>query len=152
MTPRNGPTPCFAAPGTRNIAPPPTIISTASTFSDAKNRSATMPKKNGEMIAAIGQSMYASPILLAMPASVMNVLMVTYHAPQTKNSRNIMAERSVAMAAFPPLDAAWYSSGVVMRGRILDARAGACQTKGTDRDIVRRLRFRDPAGVVLELL
>ena len=33
-----------------------------------------------------------------MFASVMNVLMVTYHAPQTKNSKNIITDKSVMMS------------------------------------------------------
>jgi hypothetical protein len=39
--------------------------------------------------------MYAKPMFVVIFVSVMKVLIVTYHAPQTKNSRNIMMDRRV---------------------------------------------------------
>src|SRR5712671_3471627 len=60
----------------------------------AKNRSATMPTKNGEIIAASAVVPYARPICWPEKCSVSpsQVPMVTYHAPHTKYSRNIMAD------------------------------------------------------------
>ena len=60
----------------------------------AKNRSATMPTKNGETIAANAVVPYANPICSPekCKVSASHVPMVTDHAPQTKYWRNIMAE------------------------------------------------------------
>src|SRR5215831_1052486 len=72
------------------------------------NRSATMPTKNGEMIAATAVVPAASPICSPEKRSVSpsHVPMVTYHAPHTKYCRNIMVEsfvRTFAVIRSPPL-------------------------------------------------
>src|SRR5438093_9657958 len=60
----------------------------------AKNRSATMPTKNGETIAANAVVPYANPICSPEKCrvSASHVPIVTDHAPQTKYWRNIMTE------------------------------------------------------------
>jgi hypothetical protein len=60
----------------------------------AMNRSATMPTKNGEIIAASAVVPAASPICSPLKWSVppSHVPIVTYHAPQTKYWRNIIVE------------------------------------------------------------
>jgi hypothetical protein len=69
------------------------MCSTASSFSVAKNRSATIPMKKGDTSAAIAVAPYASPTCCAVKFSVCEryVPIVTNHAPQTKYCRNIMA-------------------------------------------------------------
>ncbi len=73
---------------------PPVMCSSASSFSLEKNRSATMPMKNGDAIAAIAVAPYALPICASVKCSVLPryVPIVTYHAPQTKYCRNIIAD------------------------------------------------------------
>ena len=52
-----------------------------------------MPTKNGEMIAASAVVPYVRPICSPEnPNAPSQVPIVTYHAPQTKNSRNIIAD------------------------------------------------------------
>ena len=60
----------------------------------AKKRSATMPTKNGEIIAASAVVPNARPICSPENFSVSpsHVPIVTYHAPHTKYCRNIMIE------------------------------------------------------------
>ena len=60
----------------------------------AKKRSATMPTKNGDTIAASAVVPYAAPLSVPEKLSVFSryVPIVTYHAPQMKNSRNIITE------------------------------------------------------------
>src|SRR5438874_10148192 len=60
----------------------------------AMNRSATMPTKNGEMIAATAVVPAARPICSPENFSVSpsHVPIVTYHAPHTKYCRNIIAD------------------------------------------------------------
>src|SRR4051794_24769738 len=57
-------------------------------------RSATMPTKNGEMIAATAVVPAASPICSPEKCSVApsHVPIVTYHAPHTKYCRNIKVD------------------------------------------------------------
>src|SRR4051812_20070678 len=68
----------------------------------AMNRSATMPTKNGEIIAASAVVPAASPICSPEKCSVApsHVPMVTYHAPQTKYWRNIIADSLIRVAEF----------------------------------------------------
>src|SRR5262249_40708032 len=65
------------------------------------NRSATMPTKNGEMIAATAVVPAARPICSPEKCSVepSHVPMVTYHAPQTKYCRNISVDSLDRVAA-----------------------------------------------------
>src|ERR1700755_98261 len=58
------------------------------------NRSAIIPTKNGEIIAASAVVPAARPICSPEKCSVApsHVPIVTYHAPQTKYCRNIIAE------------------------------------------------------------
>src|SRR4051812_25500819 len=58
----------------------------------ARKRSATMPTKNGEIIAASAVVPAARPICSPEKCSVApsHVPIVTYHAPHTKYCRNIM--------------------------------------------------------------
>src|SRR4249920_3186807 len=60
----------------------------------AMKRSATMPTKNGEIIAASAVVPAARPICSPEKCSVSpsHVPIVTYHAPQTKYCRNIIAD------------------------------------------------------------
>src|SRR5262245_19885130 len=60
----------------------------------AKNRSATMPTKNGEIIAATAVVPAARPICAPEKRNVepSHVPIVTYQAPQMKYCRNIMVE------------------------------------------------------------
>src|SRR5213595_915141 len=60
----------------------------------AMNRSATMPTKNGEIIAASAVVPYARPVCSPEKCNVSpsQVPIVTYHAPQTKYCRNIIAD------------------------------------------------------------
>src|SRR5436309_2564730 len=60
----------------------------------ARNRSATMPTKNGDIIAPTAVLPAASPICSPEKCSVSpsQVPIVTYHAPQTKYWRNISDE------------------------------------------------------------
>src|SRR5882672_8086461 len=60
----------------------------------AMNRSATMPTKNGEIIAASAVVPAASPICSPEKCSVppSHVPIVTYHAPHTKYCRNIIVD------------------------------------------------------------
>ena len=53
-----------------------------------------MPTKNGDTIAASAVVPYAAPLSVPEKFSVFNryVPIVTYHAPQMKNSRNIITE------------------------------------------------------------
>jgi hypothetical protein len=106
ITRRNGTGPALAAAGTARIATAPNNVITASTRSDAKNRSAIRPRKKGAMIAAIGLSVYARPMYPPIPISRMNGAVETYHAPQMKNSRNIMIDNR---AITPRSDAGWAS-------------------------------------------
>ena len=68
------------------------MCSTASSFSVAKNRSATIPTKNGDTSAAMAVAPYASPTCGAVKFSVCDryVPIVTNHAPHTKYCRNII--------------------------------------------------------------
>ncbi len=53
-----------------------------------------MPTKNGDTIAASAVVPYAAPLSVPEKLSVFSryVPIVTYHAPQMKNSRNIITE------------------------------------------------------------
>ena len=58
-------------------------------------------KEERETIAAIGPTEYADPMVSGfIPTSPIYGPIVTYHAPQTKNWRNIIAESCVPM--IPP--------------------------------------------------
>ena len=78
------------------------MCSVARIFSVAKNRSATMPTKNGDTIAASAVVLYARPLCCPENFSVCSryVPIVTYHAPQTKYSRNIIAESLIRIVEF----------------------------------------------------
>ena len=80
---------------------PPTTCSAARIRSVAITRSATIPTKNGEIIAASAVVPNASPIWSSEKCSVWpsHVPMVTYHAPQTKYWRNIRAESFTRVVA-----------------------------------------------------
>src|SRR5262245_30219624 len=83
----------------------------ASSRSVAKNRSATIPTKNGEIIAATAVVPKARPICSPEKRSVSpsHVPIVTDHAPQTKYCRNIMEDslsRTVEVIAIDPLNVA----------------------------------------------
>src|SRR5262249_24097497 len=82
---------CAAA---ANNAMPPIRCSTARILSVAKNRSATMPTKNGEIMAATAVVPAASPICSPVKCSVWpsHVPIVTYQAPPTKYCRNIIVD------------------------------------------------------------
>src|ERR1051326_5447079 len=70
------------------------MCSAAKIRSVAKNRSANIPTKNGETIAATAVVPYARPICTPVKCSVSasHVPMVTDHAPHTKYWRNIIVE------------------------------------------------------------
>src|SRR3979409_2313052 len=73
----------------------------------AMNRTATMPTKNGEIIAASAVVPAARPICSPEKCSVCpsHVPIVTYHAPQTKYCRNIIADsftRTLEVILCPP--------------------------------------------------
>ena len=70
------------------------MCSTARMRSVEKKRSATMPTKNGEIIAASAVVLYARPTCSPENFSVSpsHVPAVTYHEPHTKYCRNIMIE------------------------------------------------------------
>src|SRR3954452_6243294 len=73
----------------------------------AMKRSATIPTKNGEIIAASAVVPAASPICSPEKCSVSpsQVPIVTYHAPHTKYCRNISADsltRVVGVMALRP--------------------------------------------------
>jgi hypothetical protein len=72
----------------------------AITRSDEKNLSAIIPMKNGDIIAAIPMLPYARPTRdpLNLRFSVRYVPAVTYHAPYTKYSRNIITESLARVA------------------------------------------------------
>src|SRR5262249_18856119 len=72
------------------------MCSVARIRSVAKNRSAIMPTKNGETIAATAVVPYASPICSPEKCNVgaSHDPMVTDQAPHTKYCRNIMIESS----------------------------------------------------------
>ncbi len=76
------------------IKSPPARWSTASARSVARKRSAIIPTKNGEIIAASAVAPYARPIWVPENLRVWPryVPMVTNQAPQTKYCKNIMAE------------------------------------------------------------
>src|SRR4051812_44953383 len=82
---------------------PPTICRTNSSRSVEKNRSATMPTKNGAIIAAIAAVPNAAPMKLSEKIRVPSgfwaeeryVLSVTNHPPHTKYCRNIITDRRV---------------------------------------------------------
>src|SRR5471030_1230656 len=73
---------------------PPRTCSAARIRSVAMKRSAIMPTKNGEIIAASAVVPAASPICSPEKCSVepSHVPIVTYHAPHTKYCRNIIAD------------------------------------------------------------
>src|SRR5579872_1469259 len=73
---------------------PPATCNSARMRSVAMNRSAIMPTKNGEIIAASAVVPAASPICSPEKCSVdpSHVPIVTYHAPQTKYCRNMSAD------------------------------------------------------------
>src|SRR4029077_2508227 len=73
---------------------PPRMCSAARMRSVAMNRSATMPTKNGEIIAANAVVPAARPICSPEKWRVCpsHVPIVTYHAPHTKYCRNIIAD------------------------------------------------------------
>src|SRR5262245_9122361 len=70
------------------------MCSAARMRSVAMKRSATIPTKNGEIIAASAVVPAASPICSPEKCRVCpsHVPIVTYHAPQTKYCRNIIAD------------------------------------------------------------
>src|SRR5215467_13651193 len=72
------------------------MCSVARIRSVAKNRSAIIPTKNGETIAATAVVPYASPICSPEKCNVCasHVPIVTDQAPHTKYCRNIMVESS----------------------------------------------------------
>src|SRR4051812_804025 len=84
-----------AVRGTASSTSPPMRCSTPSAFCVAKYRSATSPTKKGAAIAAIGFTLNGQELSVAMPWLLMYTAMVVYHAPQMKNSRNIIAPRRV---------------------------------------------------------
>src|SRR5215207_7190300 len=75
----------------------PTLDSTASKRCVAKNRSAIMPTKNGDMMAAIAGAAYTHPISVPENLSVcpMSVPMVTSQDPYTKYWMNISTDNRV---------------------------------------------------------
>src|SRR5829696_8306189 len=79
--------------GVASSTRPPSRCRVPSAFWVAKYRSATKPTKNGAAIAAIGFTVYGQKVSVLMPWLLMYTAMVVYHAPQMKNSRNIMAPR-----------------------------------------------------------
>jgi hypothetical protein len=79
--------------GVASSTSPPSRCSVPSAFWVAKYRSATSPTKNGAAIAAIGFTVYGQKVSVPMPWLLMYTAMVVYHAPQMKNSRNIIAPR-----------------------------------------------------------
>ena len=60
-----------------------------------------------DKIAAIGPTLYAQPIPPLMLLAAMKLPTVTYHAPQIKNSRNIMIDRLVIKPAEPRTGGVW---------------------------------------------
>src|SRR3954469_15832278 len=84
-----------AVRGTASSTSPPMRCSTPSAFCVAKYRSATSPTKKGAAIAAIGFTLNGQELSVAMPWLLIYTAIVVYHAPQMKNSRNIMAPRRV---------------------------------------------------------
>src|SRR4030095_15229250 len=79
---------------TSHIRTAPARCRIASSFSEAKKRSAMMPRKNGETSAAIAVAPYASPICAPEKPRVCPryVPIVTNHDPQMKYWRNIITE------------------------------------------------------------
>src|SRR5665213_4023953 len=82
------------------------ISSTAITRSDEKKRSATIPTKNGDIIAAIPMLPYARPACppLNLSVSMKYVPAVTYQAPYTKYSRNIITDSLARVAVINESD------------------------------------------------
>jgi hypothetical protein len=68
----------------------------------AKNLSAIIPIKKGEIIVAIARALYTAPICIPVEPrnSVINVPIVTYHDPQMKYCRNIIKERTMIIFGF----------------------------------------------------
>src|SRR5215203_2538089 len=83
--------------GVTSSTSPPMRCSVPSAFCVAKYRSATSPTKNGAAMAAMGFTVYGQKVSVPMPWLLMYTAMVVYHAPQMKNSRNIMAPRRMPM-------------------------------------------------------
>ena len=73
------------------------MCSAAMSFSLENSRSATMPMKKGDTIAAIAIAAYEAATSLPLKCSVVPtyVPIVTNHTPQTKNWRNIITESLV---------------------------------------------------------
>ncbi len=67
MNPKGAP----VAWGTASITRPPSTCSTPSTFSVAKYRSATSPRKNGAAMAAMGFTVNGQWVSVSMPWAVM---------------------------------------------------------------------------------
>src|SRR6188768_2531761 len=83
--------------GVTSSTSPPSRCSVPSAFCVAKYRSATSPTKKGAAMAAMGFTVYGQKVSVPMPWLLMYTAMDVYHAPQMKNSRNIMAPRRVPM-------------------------------------------------------
>src|SRR5678815_3523937 len=81
--------------GVMSSTSPPSRCSVPSAFCVAKYRSATSPTKKGAAMAAMGFTVYGQKVSFSMPWLLMYTPTVVYHAPQMKNSRNIMAPRRV---------------------------------------------------------
>src|SRR5216683_1141121 len=78
---------------------PPSRCRVPRTFSVAKYRSATRPRKNGATMAATGLTVYGQCVSVAMPWFVMYTAMDVYQAPQMKNWRNIIVDSLVRITA-----------------------------------------------------
>src|SRR3954468_5899866 len=89
---------------------PPRTCSAARIRSVARKRSATMPTKKGEIIAASAVVPAARPICSPEKCSVSpsHVPIVTYHAPHTKYCRNIIAESFTRTVVFIVLRSTFY--------------------------------------------
>src|SRR5215212_5164466 len=83
----------------QNSSAAPTMERTASTRCVAKKRSAIMPTKNGEMMAAMAGAAYTHPTWVPENLSVwpISVPMVTSHEPYTKYWMNISTDKRVRM-------------------------------------------------------
>src|SRR5262245_29659659 len=91
-------TPLITVGSASNVMPPKMCIA-ASTRCVAKKRSAISPRKNGEMHAAIGPTVFSQPVKSARPLALSQPVIETYDAPQTKNCRNIITDKREPTAA-----------------------------------------------------
>lgn len=86
---------CGITSGMASMKAAPSRCMTPSTRCEAKKRSATMPRNSGETMAAMGQTVNTSAVRSPKPALFSQPVTGTYHAPQMKNWRNIMADSAV---------------------------------------------------------